>query len=438
MNQSSAQPDAIVSARSAAGPSTALARSTRQAVSAAAVGNVLEWYDFSVYAFVAPILARNYFPKGDDLSALLGTFAIFGVGFLMRPLGGLCFGYLADKRGRKSALTTTIIMMAFSTIAIGMIPSFEHIGVAASVLMLFARLLQGFSAGGEWGTANAFLVEMAPDGKRGFYASFAQVTTVGGTLLGSVLAATFSSMLSSSSFESWGWRFLFLIGGLIGPVGFLMRRNLVESTAVRQVLDHAAQAPERQVKKILQAIGFTVGWVVSHYILLHYMPTFLVKYSHLSRSQALWSDSIGLLALIACIPLTGALSDRIGRKPLLLGCCVMLIILPYPLMHFLLSGASFGAVIAVQALFGIVLSTYSGPAPAAIAEIFSTRSRAIGMSFGYSIGVAVFGGFAPFVATLLIDRTHAAISPVFFVMAAAAVSIMTLVRLPETGLTPLK
>jgi MHS family proline/betaine transporter-like MFS transporter len=408
------------------------------AVFAAAIGNILEWYDFSVYAFVAPILARHYFPKGDGLTALLGTFAIFGVGFLMRPLGGLWFGHMANTRGRKGALTMTIILMAFSTIAIGLIPSYEDIGIAASILMLLARLLQGFSAGGEWGSANAFLVEWAPNGRRGVYASFAQVTTVGGTLLGSAVAASFSSALSTSSFESWGWRIPFLIGGLIGPIGFYMRRNVVENATLRATLEHPPQHREPQLKKIMQAIGFTVVWVVSHYILLHYMPTYLVRYSHLSRSQALWSDSIGLLVLIVCIPFTGALSDRIGRKPLLIACCLMLIVLPYPLVHVLLSGASFGAVIAVQVVFGIVLSAYSGPAPAAIAEIFSTRNRSVGMSVGYSIGVAIFGGFAPFVATLLIEQTHSPISPVFCVIAAAVVSMLTLASLPETGLKHLR
>lgn len=417
-----------------AGVATPTRGSALHAVTAAAVGNVLEWYDFAVYAFVAPILARNYFPKGDDLTALLGTFAIFGVGFLMRPLGGLWFGRLANSRGRKRALTMTISLMAFSTIAIGVIPSYQTIGVAASVLMMIARLMQGFSAGGEWGTANAFLVESAPEGRRGVYASFAQVTTVGGTLLGSVVAAIFSSSLSNASFESWGWRLPFFIGGLIGPIGFYIRRNVVENAAVRKILAEAPQRREPQLKKIMQAIGFTVVWVVSHYILLHYMPTFLIKYSHLSRSQALWSDSIGLLVLIACIPLTGAWSDRVGRKPLLIGCCVLLILLSYPLVHLMLSGASFAVMIAIQILFGIVLSTYSGPAPAALAEMFSTRNRSIGMSVGYSIGVALFGGFAPFFATLLIHLTNSPIAPVYLVIAAAVISILTLVALPETGL----
>ncbi|MBN3851437.1 MFS transporter [Paraburkholderia sp. Ac-20342] len=408
------------------------------AVGAAAIGNVLEWYDFSVYAFVAPILARQYFPKVDELSALLGTFAIFGVGFLMRPLGGFCFGRIADHHGRKSALTLTIMLMAVSTIAIGIIPSYEAIGAFASLAMLFARLLQGFSAGGEWGSANTFLVEWAPNGKRGLIASFAQVTTVTGTLLGSAVAASLSSALSSAAFESWGWRMLFLFGGLIGPIGFYLRRNVAEHLPAELKQPADPHAPGHALRKIAQAIGFTVVWVTSHYILLHYMPTYLTRYAHLSRTEALWSDSIGLVVMILLIPLTGALSDRIGRRPLLLGCCALLVVLPYPLARLLLSGVSFGTVIGVQILFGIVLAMYSGPAPAAIAEIFPARERAVGMSVGYSVGVAVFGGFSPFAATLLIQHTGSPISPVFCVIAAALLSGLTLWHLPETAHTALK
>lgn len=408
------------------------------AVGAAAIGNVLEWYDFSVYAFVAPILARQYFPKGNELSALLGTFAIFGVGFLMRPLGGFCFGRVADRYGRKRALTLTIMLMAASTVAIGLIPSYGAIGAFASLAMLLARLLQGFSAGGEWGSANTFLVEWAPNGKRGLFASFAQVTTVTGTLLGSAVAASLSSALSSGAFESWGWRMLFLLGGLIGPIGFYLRRNIAEHLPAELEKQAAAHAPRQPLRKIAQAIGFTVVWVTSHYILLHYMPTYLTRYAHLSRTEALWSDSIGLVVMIALIPFTGALSDRIGRRPLLLGCCALLVALPYPLAHLLLSGVSFSTVIVVQIVFGIVLSLYSGPAPAAIAEIFPARERAVGMSVGYSIGVAVFGGFAPFAATLLIQHTGSPISPVFCVIGAALVSGFTLWHLPETAHTALK
>ena len=190
---------------------------------------MLEWYDFAVYAFLATVLARKFFPGGDELSALLATFAVFGVGFVVRPLGGILIGRLGDRRGRKIALSLTIVLMALGTVMIGLLPSYESIGVGASALLVAARLLQGFSAGGEWGSSTAFIVEWAPPQRRGLFGSLQQASVAGGFLLGSLTAASLSTWLSPAALEAWGWRVPFLFGGLLGPIGLYMRRNIEET-----------------------------------------------------------------------------------------------------------------------------------------------------------------------------------------------------------------
>jgi MHS family proline/betaine transporter-like MFS transporter len=407
-----------------------------QAVVAAVVGNVLEWYDFSVYAFVATILAKQFFPGGSEATRLLATFAAFGIGFLARPLGGIVIGRIGDTRGRKAALVLTILMMAIGTTMIGLIPSYATIGLAAPALLVIARLMQGFSAGGEWGGSTAFIVEWAPEGRRGFYGSFQQASVATGLLLGSAIAALTSSLVDAATMETWGWRVPFLLGAVLGPVGIYLRRNIDETPAYRRVAAMpAASVPqiESPLRLAMRAFGFTIHWTVVFYIFLSYMPTFTKKYLNLDSSDALWSNTIGILVLVVTIPAFGWLSDRIGRKPLLLASCVAFIVLPYPLLSLLLSGASFQTLILMQILFGLCIALYSGAGPAAISEIFPTRIRSTWMTTGYALSVAIFGGFAPFIATLLIDETGMPIAPVFYVMAASVITTFVVLRLKETA-----
>jgi len=413
----------------------------KQAVVAAVVGNVLEWYDFSVYAFVAAIIARKFFPGGNEVAGLLAAFALYGIGFLARPLGGIVIGRIGDLRGRKAALVLTIFLMAAGTTMIGLIPSYETIGLAAPALLVIARLMQGFSAGGEWGGSTAFIVEWAPEGKRGFYGSFQQASVAGGILLGSAVAALISSFLAPEAMEAWGWRVPFLLGAVLGPVGIYLRRNIDETPAFRRVAEapagrsRAASASPFRLAAV--AFGFTIHWTVVFYIFLAYMPTFTRNFLKLDAIDALWSNTIGILVLVVAIPVFGRLSDWIGRKPLLLASCAAFILLPYPLFSHLLSGASFGDAIWMQILFGLCIALFSGPGPAAIAELFPTAIRSTWMTTGYALAVAIFGGFAPFIATLLIAQTGMPIAPVFYVMAAAVVSTLVLLPLKETAHEPL-
>jgi MFS transporter, MHS family, proline/betaine transporter len=416
-------------------------QTSRQAVSAAVIGNVLEWYDFAVYGFLASIIGKTFFPSGDDVSQLLAAFAVYGVGFLARPIGGIVIGRIGDTRGRKTALILTIMLMAAGTVLIGLIPGYASIGIAGPLLVLIARLMQGFSAGGEWGGSTAFIVEWAEEGERGFLGSFQQCSVSAGLLLGSGVAALVATLLEPATMEAWGWRVPFLLGALLGPVGIYMRRNIDETPAYEKAMRTPAAAADDDVAPFwlaARAFGFTILWTVAFYIFLNYMPTFIKTYAKVSSAAALWSNTIGLLVLVVAIPIMGRLSDRIGRKPLLLACCICFIVLPYPAFTLYLSAPPLGIIIVVQVVFGLIIAMFSGAGPAAISEIFPTRIRSTWMTTGYALSVAIFGGFAPYIATWLIATTGSPISPVYYVIAAAVVSTIVIARLKETAHEPLR
>jgi MHS family proline/betaine transporter-like MFS transporter len=410
---------------------------TRKAVTAAVIGNLLEWYDFAVYAFVATIIAKKFFPPGDEVTALLAAFLAYGLGFVARPLGGIVIGRLGDSRGRKFALLLTIMMMAIGTVMIGILPTYETIGFLAPLLLVMARLMQGFSAGGEWGSSTAFIVEWAPKGQRGLYGSTQQMSVVGGLLLGSGVAAFLNTIIAPADMEAWGWRVPFLLGGILGPVGMYMRRTMDETpayqAAVRTETRRPAEPSTRPWVLGAQAFGFTIVWTVCFYVLLNYMPTYTQKYLNLSASAALWSNTIGLFALLVFIPLMGHLSDRFGRKPLLLACCLAFVVVPFPAFSYLLSGASFIELVLIQVLFAVLISMFSGAGPAAIAEIFPTKSRSTWMTSGYALSVAIFGGFAPLFSVWLIDRFQSPLAHTFYLIAAAVISTVVIARLRETA-----
>jgi MHS family proline/betaine transporter-like MFS transporter len=407
---------------------------SRQAVAAAVAGNVLEWYDFAVYGYFAAVIAKNFFPAENEVTSLLATFAAFGVGFVMRPLGGIIIGRLGDTKGRKIALMLTIFLMAGGTVLIGFIPSYQTIGILAPILIVAARLMQGFSAGGEWGGATAFIVEWAPENRRGLFGSFQQSSVAMGLLLGSAIAALTSSLITPADLENWGWRIPFLLGGILGPVGIYMRRHVEETPAFQKA--QREDGPSDLTPPIVlaaRAFGFTILWTVSYYVMLSYMPTFTQRYAGLGRTEALWSNTAGLLMLVVAIPLMGLLSDKIGRKPLLLACCGAFAVLSYPLFIVLASKPGVAVVLMVQLLFGLMIALFSGPGPAAISEIFPTKTRSTWMSTGYSLAVAIFGGFAPFIAQWLIAQTGSPLSPTYYLIAAALVSTYVIYHLRETA-----
>ncbi|MDR3537364.1 MAG: MFS transporter [Acetobacteraceae bacterium] len=419
-----------------AGPTAA---QSRKAIYAATIGNVMEWYDFGVFGYLAGALALNFFPKDNPNSALLNTFLVFGVGLIFRPLGGIVIGRMGDTRGRKPALVLTILLMAAGTVIMGVLPTYGSIGMAAPVLLLLARLLQGFSTGGEWGGATAFMAEWSMEGRRGFYTSLQQMSVAGGGLLGAGFAALLTSWLGSEDMNAWGWRIPFLVGGLFGPIGFWLRREVDETPPYREIVEEGevAAAPTSNMGMAVQAFGFTVLWTVSYYTFLTYMPTFTRTQLKLSAAQSLWATAASLVALVILVPIMGALSDRIGRRPLLLASCALCFIVPIPAFWLLTQDYGFGIVVAVQIVFAFAISLFSGPGPAAIAEIFPTRGRSTWMSSSYALAVAIFGGFAPFISQWLIDATGSRMAPTAYVMASALVSFLVILRLRETAHRPL-
>ena len=424
--------DAAENKPSGATPQTS--KPQKAAVASAVIGNVLEWYDFAIYAYFAAIIGKTFFAQSDPAVSLLQSFAVFGIGYVARPVGGILVGRYADRFGRRPALIFTILMMAVGTVAIGLIPSYASIGIAAPVLVVLARLAQGFSSGGEVASSMTYLVEWAPHNRRGFFGSFQTATVAAGLLLGASVAALMSSLVSAETMESWAWRVPFLLGGLLGPVGMYMRRNSVEEAPV---FKRAANSPPRAAsapwKQTLRAFGFTIAWTVSYYVCVVFMPTFLQSYAHVGRSVALWTGTCALLLMIPSMLIAGRLSDRFGRRPVLMTACIGLVVLPYPLFNMVLSDPSVWSIAAAQTLLALLVALFSGPGPAALAELFATTSRTTLMAVGYGFATAVFGGFAPFISAWLIKATGSASAPTWYVIAAAATSFVVIWLSPETS-----
>ncbi|MDR7316612.1 metabolite/H+ symporter [Brevibacillus nitrificans] len=410
----------------------------RKAVIAGAIGNVLEMYDWAIYGLYASIISNQFFPATDPTASLLLTFAVFAVGFIMRPLGSLYFGPLGDRVGRKKALSVSVIMMAIGTVLIGILPDYNQIGIAAPLLLVLARLIQGFSAGGEWGGSTTFLVEYAPKTKRGLYGSFQQVSTAGGVLLAALVSLAFSLAMTPETLESWGWRLPFIIGVVPGILGLYLRLKVDETPKFKEIekVQEKVKMPLKEIVTkypipLLKSIGFTIHWTVSYYIFINYMPAYMNKVLNLPYSTALAVNVTVLVFFIMMIPIMGALSDRYGRKPLLIGSCLGFIVLSYP-MFLLIGKEGILFVLLPQLVLAIFESMYSGTGPTALAELFPTKVRNTALSVGYNLAVAIFGGTAPFIATYMISVTESKISPTYYLIACSIVTLLVLLKLKET------
>jgi MHS family proline/betaine transporter-like MFS transporter len=425
-------------------PTTKGEGSVAQAVRAAAIGNAVEWFDFAIYGFLATYIAAKFFPPGDETAALLSTFAIFAAAFFMRPLGGFFFGPLADRIGRQKVLALVILLMSASTLAIGLIPSYDSIGVLAPILLLLMRCLQGFSAGGEYGSGACFLAEYASDRHRGFVVSFLVWSVVVGFLLGSLTVTALETLLSESAMDSYGWRIPFLIAGLLGVVGLYIRLRLSD-TPEFEALREAGEVSTSPLKEavttswrpILQIIGLVVVHNVGFYLVYTFLPSYFTETLGFTKTDAFFSITIASLVGIVLIPPLGALSDRIGRKPMLLTGSIAFALLSYPLF-LLLNTGSLTAAIAAHAGLAAIESVFVCASLAAGAELFATRVRSSGYSIGYNVSVAVFGGTAPYVATWLVSRTGNDLAPAYYVIAAAVITFLTVLTMRETARKPLR
>ncbi len=416
----------------------------RRAVVSCAIGQVFEIYDFVVYGFMAGSIAHAFFPAGDPVAALLSTFAAFAVGFLFRPLGAVVIGSFGDRFGRRQALVVTISLMAIATGLIGLIPNYAAIGIWAPVLLVLCRAAQGFSTGGEWGGAAAFLVEYAAPGRRGFISSFQQAGTAFGLLLGTFVAALLNYFMEPSAFQSWGWRIPFLLGFALGPIGHYLRTRVAETPAFTRTVkaDHLAHSPLRETLThyrgpVLLTFGISICSCVMYWLFLVYMPTFAQQQLHISAAATLFSTSIAGVIYLVLTPLVGALSDRIGRKPLLYTCSIGSAVLGYPLFELLMAWKSLGGLILVQAIATVLLTCSTGIICAVLSEIFPTRVRFTALSIGYGFSVAIFGGFAALIATWLIHVTGDPLAPAYYVVFGSLATAVATLFLKDRAREPL-
>jgi MHS family proline/betaine transporter-like MFS transporter len=415
----------------------------RRAIVGASIGNTVEWFDFATYNFLAVTLAVVFFPPGNPTAALLSTFAIFAAAFFVRPLGGLYFGPLGDRLGRQRVLATVIILMSLSTFVIGLLPPYATIGVWAPLLLVVARCVQGFSAGGEFGGASTFLAEYSPDERRGFLVSWLEFSTLIGFVLGSTLVLFLTSVLPEDAMISWGWRIPFLLAGPLGIVGLYIRLRLEDTPEFRALEEsgEVSQSPFRETlvenwKQILQVGGLVIIQNIGFYVVLSYMTTYFQDPLGFSPTAASLSTTITLLVGMALIPPLGALSDRVGRKPLLLASCIGYVVLTYPLFLLLNMGNVVAAVAAHVAL-GALLAVFISTSIAALTELFPTRVRYGGFSIGYNFSVAIFGGSSPYLAQYLVSTTGNPLSPAFIVIGGAIATLLVVLTVRETAGTDL-
>lgn len=433
-------------AKSEAAPSRAATpASTRQTVLAGAVGNLLEWYDFGLFGYFAPVISRQFFPAEDRLAGLLGAFGVFAVGFLVRPLGGVLFGYVGDRLGRKRALELSVGLMAIPTTLLGLLPTYSRIGLAAPVLLTVIRVFQGLSVGGEYIGSMSFLVEHADPTRRALQGSWSSFSVVAGSLLGSAVAALLTGFLMPEQVSEWGWRLPFLAGLAIGALGVWLRRGVEESPSFQAAQkagalagNPVAETLHRDRGAIAAILGMALLCSVPFYLGFVWLPTWFahVNEPHLAEALALVANSIGLVAMMVLTPVAAIISDRVGRKPMILLASVSLAILSYPMFLWMREGTFIRAALG-SLILATCVSSFAGCMAAAMAELFPTRTRYSGVAIGYNVGMAVFGGTAPLVATALIHWTGNVASPGIYLAGCAAVAGISCLFMPERGGQPL-
>lgn len=396
---------------------------------AGAIGNVLEWYDFALYGYFAPVFAALFFPSNSPSVSLISTFGVFAVGFLARPLGALLFGHWGDTLGRRNALAWSVLLMAIPTCVVGLLPTYEAIGVIAPIALTLCRFLQGLSVGGEFTGSATFLVEHAAASQRGYVGSWAGFSAQIGALLGSGMGTLIASSLTDEALRQWGWRVPFIMGSVIAVAGWYLRTRVPESPAFESIRQTGALAssPVRdmftmQRKAVATVVGLVWLHGVAFYLLYVYLTTYLVTVTPSPLATVLWLNTGCMTLLALLIPVMGSWSDRIGQPPLLIVGAMGLALLSYPCFLWLTSN-NLPRMIMAQVLLTVLVACYMGPFFAAICELFPTAQRYTGLSVGYNIGAALFGGTAPLVATLFIEWSGNNLAPAFYLSLCAVVSL---------------
>jgi MFS transporter, MHS family, proline/betaine transporter len=424
-------------------------RALKRTVAAAAIGNAVEWFDYGVYGFLVVTLGQVFFPAGDPTGQVLATFGTFAAALAMRPIGGVVFGALGDRVGRQTTLATTMILMAAGSFAIGLLPTYASIGAGASILLFVCRLVQGFSTGGEYGGAMTFVAEHSPDKRRGYLTSWLEFGTLGGFVLGSGLVTALSFAMPPESFMSWGWRIPFLVGGPLGLIGLYLRMKLSETPAFSQSQDEEEEEDGQgifaQLKEtfadntgaLLVCTGLVVAFNVADYMLLTYMPTYLSESLHFDHTTALLIVLVVMVVMMALTVVMGRVSDRIGRRRLIMAGTVGFLVLSIP-CFLLIQNLTIGAIAGGVLVLGLVLTCFTGTMPASLPALFPTRIRYTGLSIGFNIAVSLFGGTTPLIVAGLIAVTGSVMMPAYYLMFAALCGGLAVLFMGETARRSLK
>lgn len=421
-----------------------VARKLRKVLLATGIGHFVEWFDFGLYGTLAAIIGVQFFQAESPAVALLSSFAVFGAGFIMRPLGGLYFGSLGDRIGRQKVLATVILLTSGATFVMGLLPTFSQIGIAATVLLVITRLIQGFAAGGESSGATTFLAEYAPTARRGYFTCWIDNFGFMAFVAGSGLVFLLTATLGEATMSDWGWRIPFLIAGPLGLVGLYLRKHLEDTPEFLEMvkIGKTEASPLRTAVTtaygaLLFCVGFVVIKAVGHWTLQTFMPSYLSTELHYSKLDSYAITTVGLFAIAVMVPFMGYLSDKFGRKPLMLAGCAGFILFTYPAMMVMARGDMLSAILAML-LLGAFIAAFDGACSAAMAELFPTSIRYGGMAIAYNVAVAFFGGITPWFSAYLMTSTGNPFSPAYYVMGAALITFLTVLRAKETAGQPLR
>ena len=408
----------------------------RKVIAAGMIGNVLEWYDFAIYGYFAASIGRQFFPHEDAVAQLLSAFGVFAVGYLMRPVGGALIGHIGDRFGRRTALTFSVAAMAVPTFLIGLLPGYATLGLAAPVALTLLRMVQGLSVGGEYTSSMVFLVEHAPPGRRGLMGALISCGACGGILLGSAVGAGFAASMPADTLAAWGWRIPFLLGLIVGIAGYFLRRHVLETVPIEQ----RKRAPIVETlhdhwRIVLGFAGLSLFNAVGFYVSFVYLVSWLQTADGIAPARALEINSLSMAVLLPVVIATGLLTDRIGRKPVLMLACILGFVGALPVFLLLNHPSELMAQLGQLGLVAMI-GLYGGAQPTIMVETAPLPVRCTAVALGYNISLGVIGGLTPLVATWLVNRTGEEIAPAFMIMAAAAVTFMTLLWFRETYRTP--
>lgn len=412
----------------------------RWAIVSCSLGQLFEVFDFLIFGLFAAQIGHAFFPNADPVVSLLSSLATFGAGFLMRPLGALVMGYFGDKYGRKHALAASIAMMAAASGFTGLVPTYASIGVTGTILLVVCRLLQGFSMGGEWGGAATFLAEHSPAARRGLVGSFQAIGGGIAALIASLTAAVMHSTLDAASLNAWGWRVPFIAGSFLGPFALYLRTRVRETPAFTKVMTahEVTRVPLKDVfakygGAVATAIGVSAISVTLQYMYVVFLPTYATQTLKIDQQTAFYTSAIGSVINISLLPVMGALSDRIGRRVMIIGCALLSLTTTYPLFMLLVHFPGAPGLLAVQLVSNVIQPVFTGAIGAILAELFVTKVRYTALSVSYAISVITFGGFSPFIGTFLVRSTGNLLSPAYLVMVVSLISGVAAMFVKERG-----